>query len=803
MLKKLLIIIAFLLVIILLTSKLYFHVDLPIYSGIVSIAGLEKPVDVYTDEWGVPHIYAENERDLFFTAGYIAARERLWQMTLVRAAARGELSSLFGRDMLSSDIYLRTWQIPEMGRKGQALLSPETLELVQRFCDGINGWIEESDDNLPVEFRILGIKPLTWEPSDVIGYARLMAHDLQQSWKPEILFGEILNVYGPDKLSEILPEYGEDRPTIANESMSRGMFPVFAAINNEESKIRNITGMNGHGIGSNSWVISGAKTTSGKPILANDPHLGFTQPAKWYEMHLVGGSFNVSGVCLAGLPVPVLGQNPAIAWGFTNIMADDIDFFIETVNPEDPTIYRSGEEWLPFTLIEETISIRGEPDTTVTVRLSKHGPVISDIHPMADPDHVLTMQWTGHENFQILESLFDLSRAYDWSTFSHAVEKFGVPGQNICYADTSGNIGWRPAVKIPIRKNAENPVPRPGSNKDYDWQGYVPFDEMPYLYNPSSGYIATANNKTIGDEFPHYISNFWLHPSRVERIIERLEEEVHIDVHEVKDIQNDIVSVFARTLSPWISELATHIPVDEHNALTAKRMLEHWDGTESVGSPAALVFHFTITNLIKNMYADELNLVHPEAFDAFINLVMVPHRTLELDLLSGASSWIDNIETPDYIETLEDIVSQSILDAVRDIEFDVGPDPDTWKWGEVHTLTHPHSLGDIDLLNRLFSFNVGPFPTGGSDNSVNNGGYSLERPYKEDFGASMRRIVDLSNLNETQFVIPTGQSGHPRSPHYDDQAPLFISGKYRTTRFNDETIKSSDRFRHLSIIPHD
>ncbi|MFQ6605822.1 MAG: penicillin acylase family protein [Fidelibacterota bacterium] len=801
MMKKILLSVLVILGLAVLVFKLYFAYDLPRYEGRLTLSGLNEPVDVLTDEFGVPHIFANNENDLFFTAGYIAARERLWQMTVVRSAARGELANLFGRDLLSSDIYLRTWRIPEIGRRGAEQMNPDILTLVQRFCDGINAWVEESADNLPPEFKILGAKPLRWEPSDVISYARLMAHDLQQSWKPEALFGAVLEYYGQEKLTELLPPYGSEKPTISQAQMPPGLMNLYSFLEQEESKIRHFTGTDGPNIGSNCFVVAGSKTTTGKPILANDPHLGFTQPAKWYEMHMSGGRFNVSGVCLAGLPVPVLGQNDAIAWGFTNVMADDIDFFVETVDPDDPTRYQSGDEWLTFATVTETIPIKGGTDTTITIRSTKHGPVISDLHYLMDKDGpVISFQWTGHDNFKILESLFELSLAKDWDSYSAAVEKFGVPGQNIVYADTAGNIGWRPAVKIPIRKDGASLVPRPGNDPSYDWQGYVPFDEMPFLFNPDAGYIVTANNKSVGDDYPYYISNLWAHPSRAMRILERLQDEAIISVDEIKDIQTDLISPMGRQLGPRLAAL-TSPDIRQGNVAVAMDLLADWDGDESPDSPAALVFHSVLWHLIQNVYRDELDLIGPDAFAAYVDLAMIPHRNIEWVLMAGTSSWIDNVATPDYEESLTDIVNQSFRDAVAEIEDMVGPDPALWAWGAVHTLTHPHDLAQVAILDIIFHFNVGPFRTGGSGETVNNGGFSYDNPYVQDFGPSMRRIANLSDLDRTQFILPTGQSGLPRSPHYRDQAEMFIRGEYRTTRVNRDSMEASDAFRKLELVP--
>ena len=785
-----------------LTVFFWFHIhfthQLPAYTGTLEINGLNTPVDVYTDDYGVPHVFANNEDDLLFAAGYVVARERLFQLSVISAAVNGELSMLFGPDLLSSDIYLRTWGIPEIAQKLADAMDPEIREKVQIYCNGINQYIKDSEDDPPLELRILGKKAPLWTPATVCGYTRLMAHDLQQSWKPEILFGAVEENYGTDMLKQLLPPYPKDYPTIAG-SVPPGFTSVFAAVQKSEKKVREFTGANGKGIGSNNWVVSGSRTRSGKPLLANDPHLGFTQPAKWYEMHLKGGDIDVSGVCLPGMPLPVIGQNASCAWGFTNVMVDDIDFFTETTDPERPNQYLVDGEWKNMTLRKEIIPLPDGKDSTIVVRETVHGPVISDLHTMLKKGNaVVSMCWTGREITYELEAMFGFAKMHNWSDFSEAVKKFSVPGQNIVWADTAGNIGWRPAVIIPIRKNGSSLLPRDGSDSQWDWKGYVPFDEMPYLFNPPEGAIATANNKTVDDDYPYYISNLWTDPSRAIRIKELLGNRTGLTVRDMENIQTDVVSVYAKEMVPkWLPLLPEPTNEPEKAAID---FLKKWDGAESADSPATLVFQAMLRQCMIHVYKDELDAIGPDAFAAYLDLPMIPLRNLQWTMEADSSNWIDNILTPDYKETREDIVTAAFHDAMKDIGQRVGTSPGSWSWGAVHTLSHPHSMGSVSLLNWLFKLNVGPFPNGGSSTTINNGEYRLLNPYQQVLGPSMRRIVNFDNLNKTQMILPTGESGLPGSPHYADQAQMYISGQYRTTWFDENSIKSMN-MDHLLLIP--
>ena len=772
---------------------------LPQYEGQKVLQPLKKKVDVYTDEFGVPHVFADNESDLFFTAGYIAARDRMFQLSMVSLAVEGKLASVLGKKYLSTDIYLRTWRIHEIAKKLILNMSPENRAIFEAFCKGINYRIDEIENDPPIEFKILNFKAPDWNPVTVAGYARLMAHEMSGSWKPEIVFGAIESFYGKEKLAELMPQGETDLPTIS-EWNTKGLKPFYDKVIKEEYLLRDFFGERTADLGSNNWVISGDKTDTGMPYLANDPHLAYTQPPRWYEIHLKGGRFNVSGVCIAGIPMPVIGQNEKTAWGFTNTMVDDLDFFIEEINPNGKKQYRHDNKWRDVKETKEIISVKDEGDTTIIIRETHHGPIISDIHPLLKKgETVMSMAWTGHWVTSEMDAWISLTTMENWYDFSKALEMFGVPGQNIVYGDTEGNIGWRPAVHVPIRREGFSMLPRPGNNSDYDWRGKVPYEEMPFLYNPENGIISTANNRTIDEEFPYYISGLWADPSRAKRIKNRLNQEDLLTLDDMKSIQLDQTNEFAKEVVPLILDRgAGKYDVGTQRAV---KFLKEWNFVEDVNSEAGLVFHTFISELIKNIYKDEMELIGDEYYKAYAGLKYMTNRKLREILRGEYSSWVDDIGTVEKIETIDDLVVRSLNGAYQYIAKTYGDNWSNWKWGDAHSLTHKHTLGDIAILDYLLSLDVGPYRSGGSEGSPNAGGYSRHKPFKQTSGASMRRIVDFSNMDETQFILPTGQSGLPNSPHYSDQAALYHSGEYRVTRFDEDKIKKRPDFRHLELLP--
>ncbi|MBH30449.1 MAG: hypothetical protein CMG71_00470 [Candidatus Marinimicrobia bacterium] len=787
--------------------RLYLKSPVPPYEGEVELSELSQTVEVFFDDYAVPHVYARNENDLFFAAGYLMARERLFQMTVNAATTEGRLSELFGEDQLESDIFLRTWGIPRTGEKLVGHLQPKSREVLETFCRGVNAYIDELGGRLPVEFKLLRIKPIRWEPKHATGYARLMAYSLSQSWYPEMLLGQVTYMFGEQKALELWPVEPDERPTSLPE-ISADLTLAWEVLSSADKKVRNLLGTAGGHLGSNSWVISGSRTKSGKPLLANDPHLGYNQPAIWYEMHLVGGSYDVSGTSFPGVPFIVLGQNRNAAWGFTNLMTDDLDFYLETVDKENPNRYLHDNQWKEMEVREETIRIKGGETHSFTVRATHRGPVISDIHPLSkEMNNAISFRWAGHDMSNEVQAFLNLNRMKNWSDFSEAVSHYTVPGQNIVYADRAGNVGWRPAVRIPIRKGGNTLVPLPGETSEYDWQGFLKASDLPYLFNPDEGFIATANNQTIPNDFPHYVSSLWHDKSRHQRIVEMVGDRTDLTIENMAEIQNDVVSPFGREISKQFIQVLTNSPLKHENHRIALRHLSEWDGDFSSGSAGALIFSMVMSNLLEAVYSDEMGLLGEKFYAGWIGPVGasgnwgIPLRNLRDVLKNGGSSWVDDVRTPNRVESLDEIIKIVFDNSMVELEQLLGPSPSDWWWGRLHILTHNHSIGGtLPLVDRIFGFNVGPFETGGSSTTVNNGEYSLSAPFRQVVGASFRRIVDLADMNRTQFIIPTGQSGIPGSPHYSDQSEMYNSGRYRTTLMDESTIRNSG-FRKLLLVP--
>lgn len=785
----------------------YLRSPLPSYEGEIQVPGLSQTVEIFFDDYAVPHVYAQNDMDLFFTAGYLMARERLFQMTVNAATTEGRLSELFGDSQLESDIFLRTWGIPRTAENLVLQLSPESKAVLKTFCKGVNTYIDEIGNSLPIEFKLLRIKPISWSPKHVTGYARLMAYSLSQSWYPEMLFGQVAYMFGEQKALELWPVAPDEKP-FSLPGISTDLSLVYKTMSSADEKIRMLLGTSGGNLGSNSWVVSGNLTASGQPILANDPHLSMTQPSIWYEMHLVSGRYDVSGACFPGVPFVVLGQNRNTAWGFTNLMSDDLDFYLETVHEKHPDSYLHDGQWKKMEIRKEIINIKGGDTHKVLVRETHRGPVISDLHPLSKKSgNIISFRWTGHEMSNEIEAFLGFNRMKNWTDFSQAASNYTVPGQNIIYADKEGNIGWRPAARIPIRKGGEMMVPLPGETSEYDWQGFVDYSKMPYLFNPADGIIATANNRTIARDFPYYVSGLWHDKSRYDRIIELLTDKTDLTPLDMSKIQNDVISPFAREMKNYFVSAVADIPLVEENHSIAFAHLSRWEGDFSSQSIGAIIFSVTLIKLLEGIFTDEMDLLGENFYKSWIGPVGakgnwgIPLRNLRGLMATGGSSWVDDIKTPNHIENLDEIIRLSFKAGVTELTKLLGPSPSGWWWGRLHTLTHSHSIGSAKpFLDRFFGFNVGRFESGGSSTTINNGEYSLSAPFTRVVGPSFRRIVDISKMDNSYFVLPTGQSGLHKSPHYSDQADLYNSGQYRTTLMDETTIRNSG-FRKLVLIP--
>jgi len=482
---------------------------------------------------------------------------------------------------------------------------------------------------------------------------------------------------------------------------------------------------------------------------------------------------------------------------------------VEKVNPDNSNQYDYDGIWKEMILRDEKIPVKGGKTQTLLVRETHRGPVISDLHPLEKGgDRVISFRWTGRDMSDEVDAFLRLNTMENWRDFSEAVARFTVPGQNIIYADTKGNIGWRPAVRIPKRKGGETLVPLPGETSEYDWKGFVKSSALPSLFNPPTGIIATANHRTIPDNSPYYVSSLWHEKSRHDRISELLDGRSNLTVDDMTAIQQDVVSPFGQDIAPYFIKAFENETVEEGSNLHyAINVLGEWTGGFEPESVGGLIFSTVMLELLEAVYIDEMALLGDDFFLAWIGPVgargnwAISLRNLRGILERGGSSWVDDVRTPNQVENLDEIIRRAFRSAVAELETRLGPSPGNWWWGRLHTLTHVHTIGGAKpFLDRLFGFNVGPFESGGSSTTINNGEYTLSAPFQRVVGPSFRRIVDLSDLNSTQFVLPTGQSGLPRSSHYADQASLYMSGRYRTTLIDEATIRNSG-FQKLVLKP--
>lgn len=770
----------------------------PEYTGSVRIPGLQEGVAVRFDAFRIPHIQAANEKDLYTAAGYIVASERMWQMELRRLLGRGKLAEIVGREVLDMDRLMRVVGFSRLAGQLKDSLSEHTLESYRAYTRGINAYLEQHRDNLPLEYRFIGYTPESWKVEDTIMLTRLFAWELNIAWHLDIVLGALIDRLGAPRAREVFPVYPDTRPYIippGEGEMAGGLLPALTT----DETIRKMFGGFGTHMGSNSWVISGERSESGKPILANDPHLLLVQPCRWYEMHLQSPGMNVSGVTLPGMPGVVIGHNDSIAWGLTNVMADDADFFVERVDPENPFRYRYNGQWREMDHRKEIIAIKDAPDDTLIVRETHHGPVVSDVHPAAGVSgKVYAMQWTGFEMSDEFDAIYRVNTASNWEEFSEGVNRFHVPGQNFMYADRRGNIGYRPAVKIPKRGRGSGNMPVPGHVDIYEWTEFILPGDLPYLFNPEEGYIATANNKVVRDDmFQYHISNLYEPPSRIERIRTLIESKRLHNTEDFMKYQLDVVSPHAKRVKRYFIRAMQGKQIDEQYLAHALQALKNWDGNMGENSFAASVFSVAFQKLIHHLYEDEMGdtLTHH-----FLKLANASIRNVSWMLDRPLNSWWDKVDTQVY-ETRDDILQRSLYEAVQWLRNHYGRSMVSWQWGKLHTLNirHPFGEGNV-LIDRLYGLSLGPFNIGGSGTTVNAGVYNYQEPYSMLLGPSMRLITDMSDFDRSRGILYSGQSGHPGSRHYDDQTPLWRTGEYRNRPFTDEAIQEGTE-SILSLLP--
>ena len=779
---------------------LYFFVryeirkSFPLTKGTVAVTGLAGPVEVTRDAYGVPMIEARNDHDLMFALGYVQAQDRLWQMDMTRRLGQGRLSELLGDVTVPFDRMFRIVGIRRIAVEVERHLSKESRDMLQWYSDGVNAFITSHTGKYPVEFDLLQYNPEPWQPVHSIIVGRLMAWELNLSWWTDLTFGAIADRVGLEKALDIVPPYpGTVAPEVpadawrAYAELSKGYLKV-------AHRYAELFGTASIAGGSNAWAVAPRKSATGSVLLANDTHLRLQVPSKWYEVRLRAPDFNVSGMSVPGVPCVVAGRNDRIAWGVTNLMADDADFYVERIDSTDSTKYFYDGAWYPMTSLEEEIGVRNQQAVPLTVRLTRHGPVVTDIQTMLQrgkAPYVASMRWTGAEPDDQVQAFIMMDRARNWREFSDGVKRFPGPGQNFVYGDIDGNIGYWCGAKLPIRDMRSGLLPLPGWEKGSDWKGFIPPDKLPHLLNPPEGYVASANNKVADDSYPYYISDLWEPPSRIVRLREKLgAANEAFSVDDFQRLQNDMFSQNAKEMLPFImaafKDSTLGLPEEEQ----VMEYLRNWNFVFAPQDIATSIYQEFFVHFLRNIYADEMG---DDLFHDFLILANVPIRVTTRLVEEGTSPWFDDVRTGP-VETRDDMIRKSLREAVVALRARFGDETKTWRWGDLHTVTLEHPFGLKKPLDRIF--NIGPFSYGGASTALMSGEYDLNDPFAAVIAASYRQIFDLSPTGRIYSVLPPGQSGQVFNGHYSDQTDLWLNGAYRPSRWSEAM-----RGEHLYLEP--
>ncbi len=755
------------LILLLLAGFIYLRTGLPRTSGTFLFSSLNAPVEVIRDRYGIPHIYAENDEDAYFALGFVHAQDRLWQMEFQRRLGAGRLSEFAGERGLNLDRFFRTLSVYHYAKASFENLDVETQNTLKAYTKGVNTYLENRRGPLPPEFLAFRHTPEPWQPADSLVWLKMMAWDLSNNWDDELLRARLAGVLSDEELGQLFAPYPDDGPTI---------LPDFQALYKDlplDKLWADFPKPLPPGAGSNAWVISGEKTTTGKPLLANDPHLRLQAPSTWYFAHIKTPNFEAIGATLPGLPAIILGHNNFVAWGFANVPADNQDLFIERIDPSSKKYYLTADSNEPFTIRDEVIKVKGKEQSSIIlkVRESKHGPIISDVSEDTSSilqdtnrdanrefEHVVAFAWTAlREDDLTLQAGLKLLQARNVEEFASSLNNFHSPHLSIVYADVEGNIGHYAPARVPLRANGDGLVPVPGWTGEYDWQGTIPFEELPHVINPASGQIISANHKILADGYPYLISLDWAEPYRAARIEEMIESLEKHTPESFARIQADQVSLMAKEFLPFI------LAIDPRSAeeLEVLTKLQAWDGRMLAGFVEPLIFYTWYQNFSRLIYADELD-------EEFFNDAWGFRPTFLLSVLNTNSKWCNNVHTfPE--ESCEDITKQAFNDAFENLKANYGDDISNWQWGKSHRVRHAHTLCSENICSKTplhYIFDINKV-NGGDPFTVNVGRFDIDRKnFTQTHGPTLRAIYDLANLDNSRFIHTTGQSGHPLSLSY-------------------------------------
>ena len=784
-LKKIGLVLLVLIIIVTIAGAIFVQTLKPDYSGTKSLSQLQNEVQVYYDTYGIPHIYGETEEDAFRTLGYVHAQDRLWQMELLRRIGSGGLSEVFGADLLGTDKFFLALGIDDASAVTVSKLdkSKKAVKVAQAYLDGVNQFISEGPT--PVEFYLTGIDKKEFTLKDMYNTMGYMAFSFAMAHKTDPLLTNIKDKLGPAYLEDLEIDSSPDLEWIKNypKKGTDSIQNTIATLVSDALGELNLPMFEG----SNSWVLAPEKTKNGKVIFTNDPHIGFAQPSVWYEAHIETPTYSKYGYHMAGIPFPVLGHNRKLAYGMTMFENDDVDFYYEENNPANENEYKINDGWESYEIKNKTITVKDAEPVSFSYKKSVHGPILNGIADQVMGERPIAMSWvyTQMEN-EVIDAFYGISQANNLEEFYKALPKIHAPGLNIMYGDEEGNVGWFASAQLYEVPDSVNTklVFEPNKGLPLEKE-LLDFSQNPQAVNPPWNYVYSANNQPdsiAGMLYPGY----YLPENRGKRIVTLLDPKDDWDMESVSEMMLDVTS----SVNPSIvSDLVKMIDV---SALTSEQLkmldiLNLWQGDYPLESIAATIYTRWEYFLLENTFKDELG---EDLFEQFLATHF--HKRVIAPMAGKENSvWWDNVNTPEIKETAGSIIQDAFLKAVASLETDYGNNMESWAWEKVHTLEHPHPIGQVDALKSFF--NVGPFPAHGTREVINNMYFNYDGTgqYKISSGPSTRRVIDFSDVENSVSILPTGQSGNPFSDHYRDQAELFINGKFRKMMMNKEEIQNS------------
>jgi penicillin G amidase len=826
---------------------LYLRRSLPVVNGTDVVAGASSPIDIVRDADAIPHIFAATKADALFGLGYVHAQDRLWQMEFQRRIGHGRLSEILGPAAVPQDRFLRTVGFGRAARTAWASTPEWAKAQVNAYVAGVNAFIAiHHGSALPPEFTLLRFEPAPFTGEDVMAWVKMMAWDLSANYSFELLRADLVSRVGAERMAQLMPPYAEDGLSIleagpqlrsenlelrssqnrASPSLLRSKFSVLSfppssqisvlsSASSSASLVASLSrgdpavsdfllgGATTEALGSNNWVVDGTMTASGQPLLANDPHLGTKVPSTWYLAHLSAPDFEIIGATLPGTPAVALGRNRFIAWGATNVAADVEDLYRERLDASGTHAeFRGVPESL--TVIPETIVVKGAPPVHVNVRLTRHGPLVSDAInannaeltrvPKPAPLEPLAFRWTALDpDDATLPSYLRLNEARNWSQFTEALRDYVAPSQNFVYADVNGHIGYYAPGHIPVRASGDGSLPAEGWTGQSEWTGWVPFDELPHVADPPHHFIVTANHRPAPPTYGHFLGLEWPEPYRAQRITDLLVDGRghRFTPDDFARIQADTFSLHAKTLLPV---LLAHALPERAQDRQAVGLLRQWTFDATADSVATTIFEAWFFHLASTLAGDELGPLVTESYQGRFTFVT---RFVTQTLATNDSRWCDDVRTT-KAETCDEAVTDALRLGVDDLAARLGGDMTRWRWDAVHRAVFPHQgLDAVALLRPLLSRSV---PNGGDWSTVNVGPVDAAHPYEQHSVPGYREIIDLSPANDSRFLDAVGQSGHFLSRHYDDFLKDWRSVRHRKMRMSRDEIESGALGR-LRLVP--